>query len=109
MMIKKRISLVLIIEGGGYKLPPLVIMKGKKNGYLEKKFNKIKSVIENKIFVKYQENSWCDSEIYLIWWNEIFLYYRYKIIKKDYVLIHDNALSHLYENVNKFITHNSIE
>ena len=31
---KKRISLVLAVAGGEYKLPPLIIIKGKKNGYL---------------------------------------------------------------------------
>ncbi len=50
-MIKKKISLVLIIGGGGYKLPPLVIMKGKKNRYLEKNLTKLNLLLKIKFLL----------------------------------------------------------
>ena len=60
--------------------------------YLEKILDKYKSVLNKKIIVKCQKNSLYDNNIYLIWINKIFLFYRYKIIKKDCNLIQDNVL-----------------
>ena len=46
------------------KLPPLVLFKGKKNGYIETRLRKYVFNKKEKIIVAYQENSWADKEIF---------------------------------------------
>jgi hypothetical protein len=42
---------------------------------LENKLQKVKEVFDKKIFVACQQNSWFDQDIFLKWYNEIYLKY----------------------------------
>ena len=57
---KVRISLIFGISGNGYKLPPVLIFKAKKDGKLEKSVNELELVKQKKIYVYCQENTWSD-------------------------------------------------
>ena len=50
---------------------------------MENKLQKVKEVIDKKIFVAFQENSWCDQDIFLKWYNEIYLKYEIFQEKKN--------------------------
>ena len=52
----------------------LLILKGKIGKKKEKELNNIEIVKNKKIFIKCQENTWCSSEIFLFWLNNIFKY-----------------------------------
>ena len=82
---KERISVLLAIAGNGNKLPPLLIYKGKEGKFLENKLQKVKEVLDKKILVACQENSWCDQDIFLKWYNEIYL--KYEIFQEKKMLI----------------------
>ena len=71
---KCRLTAVLGVSASGYKLPPLLILKGKIGKKKEKELNNIDIVKNKKNFVKCQENAWCSSEIFLFWINNIFKY-----------------------------------
>ena len=60
-----------------------------------------------KLFVKCQENSWCNTEIYKFWLNKIFLFYQ-NIIKKNCLLIFDRASSHINQEIIDFLNLNNI-
>ena len=61
---RSRISVILCISASRSKLPPLLIFKGKKRGYIEDKLKKNPNVKAQKIHVLCQENSWADSNIF---------------------------------------------
>lgn len=62
---KQRISSVLLIIEEGNKLPPLLIFKGKKGKTSAKKLQNIQCIKDRKIFAFYQQNSWCDTELFI--------------------------------------------
>jgi len=64
---KSRISLILYILSNGFKLPPMIVFKGKTDGTLIKKLEKHPLVKNKKVYVVCQPNSWVDSSIFLIW------------------------------------------
>ena len=68
---KARISLILCVLSNGLKLPPMIAFKGKTDGTLIKKLEKHHLVINKKVFVVCQPNSWIDSSIFLIWLKDI--------------------------------------
>ena len=53
-----RITCLLAIKAKGKKFIPFVIFKGKSNNVLYKKLQKLELVIQNKIILVIQENSW---------------------------------------------------
>jgi hypothetical protein len=61
---------------------------------LENKLQKVKEVFDKKIFVACQQNSWFDQDIFLKWYNEIYLKYEIFQEKKKCFLILDYAPSH---------------
>lgn len=52
-----RISLILGVTGNGFKLPPVLIFKAKKDGRLEETLNELDLVKPKKIYVYWQENA----------------------------------------------------
>ena len=48
---KVRISLILGVSGNGYKLPPVLIFKAKKDGRLKKTLNELELVRQKKIYI----------------------------------------------------------
>ena len=91
---KERISVLLAIAGNGNKLPPLLIYKVKKGKLLENKLQKVKEIIDKKIFVACQQNRLCEQDIFLKWYIEIYLKYELFQVKKKCLLILDYAPSH---------------
>ena len=53
------------------KAPPMLVFKGVPEKRLENKLNKIKVVLENKIFVTCQHNAQADSIVFIKWLNTI--------------------------------------
>ena len=79
---KCRITAVLGVTASGYKLPPLLILKGKSGRIKEKKFKTIECVKNKTIFIKCQDKAWCTSEIFLYWINNIYMHYQNCVVKK---------------------------
>ena len=63
---KCRITAVLGVTASGYKLPLLLILKGKSGRIKEKKFKTIECAKNKTIFIKCQDKAWCTSEIFYI-------------------------------------------
>ena len=93
---KVRISLILGNGGNGYKLPPLLIFKSKKDGRLEKSLNSLDLVKQKKVYVCCQGNSWSDYGIFKKWVDKIYLEYQEKNAKKTYLLNLDTGPSHCF-------------
>ena len=79
---KCRITAVLGVTASGYKLPPLLILKGKSGRIKEKKFKTIECAKNKTIFIKCQDKAWCTSEIFLYWINNIYMHYQNCVVKK---------------------------
>ena len=62
---KERISVLLGILAECRKLPPLIIFRGKPNGTIEKNLKKNRLVMDKKIFIVCQDNSWVNESIFL--------------------------------------------
>ena len=95
---KKRISVLLNIVGDGSKLPAVLIFKGKKGKIIEKEIKGNIHVLRKEIFALVQENSWCYSQIFSFWYENIFLNYEKKINKKC-ILILDKAPSYIDNDI----------
>lgn len=91
---RSRISVILCISASGSKLPPLLIFKGKKGGYIEDELKKNPNVKAQKIHVLCQENSWADSDIFNYWITNIFFNNRYVKNSFEKILILDRATTH---------------
>ena len=72
---KLRISIILTILANGDKLAPLIVFKGKPGKTLETRLSKHIHCINEKIFVKTQENSWVDKDIFKFWLHNIWFKY----------------------------------
>ena len=81
---KQRISAVFSIIGDGNKLPPLLIFKGKKGKTSEKKLQNIQCIKNRKRFAFCQQNSWCDTELFIKWIDLLLISYRKSIKKMCY-------------------------
>ena len=47
------------------KAPPMLVFKGVPENHLEKNLNKLKVVLEKKIYVTCQLNAWVDSKVFV--------------------------------------------
>ena len=96
----KRISIILTICGDGTKLEPLIIFKG------ENKENNL--LINNKkIVVSCQSKGWCDEQVFINWYENIFLIYEKYVAKEKCLLILDKSPSHTNELVLKKFKENN--
>ena len=66
---------------------------------METRLSKHIHCINEKIFVKTQENSWVDKDIFKFWLHNIWFKYNKLHSKKKSLLILDRATSHYYENI----------
>lgn len=89
-----RISIILSITGDGFKLPPLVIIKGKLGKTIKKNLRKLNYVTNKEMYIYCQPQGWCTSEIFSFWLNDIFIPYE-KSIGQKCLLILDKASSHI--------------
>ena len=86
-----RISVLLSVCGDGIKLPPFCIFQGEKEKKLE---NELKDnyLIKKKLINAYcNKKGWCDVDIFLKWYEQIYLIYEKYIIKKKCILILDKS------------------
>ena len=83
---KLRISIILTILANGDKLAPLIVFKGKPGKTLETRLSKHIHCINEKIFVKTQENSWVDKDIFKFWLHNIWFKYNKLHSKKNHFL-----------------------
>ena len=102
-----RISVILSITGDGYKLPPLIIMKGEKGKTIENSFKNLWYIKNKDIFIHCQSNGWCTSEIFGLWINEVFLPYQNNIGEKC-LLVFDQASSHISSESIQLLKENNI-
>ena len=106
---KVRISLILGVSGNGYKLPPVLIFKAKKDGRLEKTLNELELVKQKKIYIYCQENAWSDYDIFKKWIDKIYLDYQDKVIKNTCLLILDKAPSHCCSTIIEYLNNKNIK
>ena len=103
----QRISCILCIFSNGYKAPPMLVFKGLPENTLEKRLSKIKVVLEKKIFVVCQENSWVDPNTFIKWLNLIwFKINNIKNIKKKIIYL-DRTTSHISNEIKKILNDNN--
>ena len=102
---KVRISLLLTILRIGNKLAPLVVLRGKTDGSMEKELKKKLYVKNNSIFVKCQESSWVNSNIFKFWLINIWFKYT-NAQNHRCLLILDRATSHYIESLNSVMKKN---
>lgn len=106
---KERISCILCIFGNGMKAPTMLVFKDVPEKHLENKLNKIKVVLENKIFATCQHNALVDSNVFIKWLNTIwFRTYHLRRIK-DSILYFDKAPSHMIKEVDTLFKNNNSE
>ena len=105
---KCRITAVLSITASGEKLPPLLILKGKVGKRKEEELNKLEIVKKKKIFVKCQEKAWCNTELFKFWINNVFIIYQKLVVKKNCILILDQATSHINNGIINYLNNNNI-
>ena len=94
---KYRISIILAITGDGFKLPPMLILKGEQGKTVEKNLRKLSYVINGDIFIHCQKEGWCTTDIFECWIKEIFLPYQ-KMVCEKCLLTLDNASAHNSNN-----------
>lgn len=70
-----RVSVILAVVGSGFKLPPLLILKGEPKKTIEKELRGLLYVREKSKFIYCQSDGWCTSYIFKEWIKEIFLPY----------------------------------
>ena len=70
---RARITIILCIGSNEEKISLLVVFKGKKNAFKEKRLIQYISSKNYKIFALCQDNAWADNDIFLYWLNNIFL------------------------------------
>ena len=95
----KKISALLSITADGRKLPPFLIFKGKEDKIIEKELSSNYHVKKKNIFAVCQNRGWCDTNIFLKWYKNIFLYYEQFVAKKPCLLILDKAPSHYNDKI----------
>ena len=89
-----RISIFLSVVRNGYKLPPLLIIKGEPYKSIEKKERSLSYEKDKKIFIYCQHDAWCTSSIFKEWVNFIFKPYEIEYGDKC-ILIMDKAARHI--------------
>ena len=103
---KIRISLLLTILSNGNELACLIVFRGKTDGPLEKELQKNIYVKNYSIFVKCQENSWVNSNIFKFWLINVWFKYTNAQTHRC-LLILDQATSHYIENLDSVMKKNN--
>ena len=76
-----------------------MIFKGKEENKIEKDLSKLNEIKNKKIYAICQPKVWCDANIFLKLYYNIFLNYEQRIIKKKCLLIIDKSPSHYNHKV----------
>ena len=91
---KYRLTVLLSICANGWKLPPLVVVKGESGKTIENKLRKLDFCQKEQIFVYTQKSGWCTNEIMEEWIKKVYSPYS-KWCKEKVLLIIDQAPSHV--------------
>lgn len=67
---KDRVTVVLAITADGSLLPPVVIFKGKRDGLLQRQYDRLGEAV-NGVYVRFQEKAWMDEEEALWWYQNM--------------------------------------
>ena len=95
----KRISVLLSICGDGSKLPPFCIFQDENKKGIEYILQNNVLVRNKSLFAITQNKPWCDTDIFLEWYEKIFLFYEKVIIRKKCLLILDKSPSHFNKDI----------
>ena len=103
---KIRISCFLCIFSNGKKIPPMLVIKGAKEVSWERRLLLIPEILNKKILVFFQQNSWGDSNTFINWLNTIwFNKYPFRNIEQT-ILFFDKSTSHFNEEIKKIFKDN---
>lgn len=104
---KERASCILCIFGNGMKAAPMLVFKGVPDNHLENKLNKIKVVLEKKIYITSLQNAWVNSNVFIEQLNTIwFRSYQFRELKET-ILYFDKAPSHMRKEVDTLFQNNN--
>ena len=91
---KIHVTTILWIIADGTKLPPMLAFKGQPDGRVERRLNKNWFVKDKKVFAYCQSKAWNNQTIMKKWINEVWRKYSYFIVKKETMLVMDDASMH---------------
>ena len=91
---KIHVTAILWIIADGTKLPPMLVFKGQPDGRVERRLNKNWFVKDKKVFAYCQPKAWNNQTIMKKWINEVWRKYSYFIVKKETMLVMDDASMH---------------
>ncbi len=95
----KRINMLLSVCGDGSKLAPFCVFQGEKGITTEYILKDHELIRKKKIYAICQDKMWCETDIFLQWYEKIFLPYEKYVIKKRCLLILDKSPSHFNRDV----------
>lgn len=86
----------------------LLILKYKTGKRKGEKLNKLKCVQKKQIFIKCQENAWCNTELFKYWIKNIFFKYQKLTVKRIFTFIFNKATSHINNDIIKYLEENKV-
>ena len=91
------------------KASSILLFNDVPENHLENKLNKIKVVLEKKIYVTCQQNAWVDLNVFVKWLNTIwFRSYQFRELKES-ILYFDKVPSYMKNEVNTLFQNNNRE
>ena len=91
---KFHVTAILWIIADGTKLPQMLVFKGQPDGRVERRLNKNWFVKDKKVFAYCQLKAWNNRTIMKKWINEVWRKYSYFVVKKETMLVMDDASLH---------------
>ena len=88
------VTTILWIVTDCTKLPPMLVFKSQKDCRVERRLHKNSLVKEKKIFSYCQPKAWNNMKIMKKWIDEVWRKYSHFVLKKDMMLVMDDALMH---------------
>ena len=93
--------------GSGFKLPPLLILKGEPGKTIEKELRELPYVRDKSMFIYCQSDGWRTSYIFKEWIKKIFIPYEKEYCDKC-LLILDKASGHISKESLSFLEEKNI-
>ena len=97
------VTAILWIVADGTKLPPVLVFKGKPFGRVEKRIQKHPLVKSEQIFAYCQKKAWNNETIMKKWIIDVWRKYTYFDLKKNTMLVLDDASMHKIKEVKEQI------
>lgn len=102
-----KVSIILSIAGNGYKLPPLVIVKGESGKSAENESRRPHNHKKDLIYIYCQTEAWCNTFIFKEWILKVFKNYEKEIGAKC-LLILEKTPSHSSNESIAFFNENNV-